>query len=99
VQYTCYFVIWQKPIGGKKVNINDYAQVRLTADGVIQHAASFTAIGMTERKAGEALKHAAVGDGSHRFPIWELMNIFGDQMRITNTKQMFVNNVIKFVPI
>jgi len=81
-----------------KLNINDYALVHLTADGVIRHTSSFTEIGKTEKDADEVLRHAAVGDGRHRFQIWELMKIFGDQMYNGNPKQMFVKNIVEVIP-
>ncbi len=80
-----------------KMNINDYALVQLTEDGIAQHVAYFESIGMTEKDAAESLQHASVGDGRYRFQIWELMKIFGDQKSNGNTKQMFTKNVVEFV--
>lgn len=80
-----------------KMNTNDRALVKLTKDGVAQHVAHFESIGKTEKDAAESLRRASVDDGRHRFQIWELMAIFGDQMYHGNTKKMFTKNAIEFV--
>lgn len=80
-----------------KMNINDYALVQLTEDGVAQHTVYYKSIGLTEQDATNALRHTSVENGRHRFHIWELMQKFGDQMYNGNAKQMFTENIIEFV--
>lgn len=80
-----------------KFNLNDHVFVQLTGHGIAQYTAFYESTGVRKEEAAELLKHAAVGDGRHRFQIHQLMNIFGAQMINGNPEQMFIKNDIEFV--
>ena len=76
------------------MNINDEVYVKLTDYGKAVHKASWNKyMGMTNFQYKEPDVDAC---GFSKFPLWELMNIFGPCMYMGNTKIPFKNNIIKF---
>ena len=79
-----------------KCNINDYALVTLTETAREYCLAQYVSSGLSSAQAARLLSNHEVGDGRHRFQIWDLMNIFGEHMYEGSPRAMFEGNAIQF---
>lgn len=76
-------------LGVRRININDIVVVQLTVNGYDHLMKSDNCI-----HAGLANSCYNEDTREFRIELWELFQIFGDQMYMGNTKQMFVDNAI-----
>ncbi len=75
------------------MNINDYVWVKLTPFGEARFRQHYRALGIVSGEPKELVFDTDTGNW--RFQLWELMHIFGPEMRM-DAAQVFVGNEIKF---
>jgi hypothetical protein len=69
-----------------KVNINQLCEVELTEEGILH----------LKKKMSYIMKTSWYNDGVLTTELWNLMNIFGDKMCMSD-EQMFKENNIKII--
>lgn len=85
---------------GQAFNVNDYAIVRLTEAGLSRLLTHYTELFAGTVFATEAPNHALSHlqkDGTYKFQLWEVMQIFGCDMFNGSQRMPFVSNRIVIV--
>lgn len=79
-------------------NLNDYAFVRLTEEGIRQFEDHYAGLARFGFDWEESLKSHLQPDGEYRFQLHELMLIFGPMCYMGNMDLPFEKNAIRFEP-
>ena len=79
-------------------NINDYAFVRLTDEGVAQFIAHYADLTQYGFDPAESLRYALRPNGEYRFQIHEMMLIFGPACYVGSNRAPFKDNAVRFEP-
>jgi hypothetical protein len=72
----------------RSINVNEYVQVELTTEGLARYIRHFQNLGLKKVPLDNLL------GSTLKVQLWELMNIFGDEMYNGNPRVMFRENKV-----